>query len=58
MKTNGFFPHSLVVSNLHLGTKGSWFDPGGIYAEVSSLWQSPGSVKCEAGASVREELKR
>ena len=51
----------LVVSDLRLETKGSWFEFGCyLCAEVSSLQQSPGQCLsvCEAGGSGSEELKK
>ena len=38
-ETNGPFPYSFVVSNLHLETNGSWFESNWqLYVEVISLW--------------------
>ena len=52
---------SLVVRDLRSETKGSRLESGcQLYAEVSSLQQSPGQClsACEAGGSGREELNR
>ena len=52
---------SLVVSDLRSEIKGSRLESGcQLYAEVSSLQQSPGQClsACEAGGSGREDLNR
>ena len=38
-ETNGSFPYSFVVCNLHLEINGYWFESNWqLYGEVSSLW--------------------
>ena len=53
--------HSLMVSNLHSETKGSWFDLDCLVcSEVSSLWSLyfKRLIIIEAGGIGREEVKK